>query len=148
MQDVNLGATDFAPLDPPPFSSLAVQREKLPATMSERVKYARKASARVSYAPASESSDDSDADDHEKRKAGSAGERERPEGGRRYQTAELTSCRTQVAAPVSRARVPLSPIRTATRRAMSRPIRAGTNVRIVEMIRSLLVMRCLLGATE
>ena len=118
MQDVNLGATDFAPLDPPPFSSLAVQREKLPATMSERVKYARKASARVSYAPASESSDDSDADDHEKRKAGSAGERERPEGGRRYQTAELTSCRTQVAAPVSRARVPLSPIRTATRRAM------------------------------
>ncbi|KAG0658578.1 hypothetical protein C6P46_005698 [Rhodotorula mucilaginosa] len=43
--------------------------------MSERVRYARKARARVSYAPASESSDDSDADDHEKRKAGSAGRR-------------------------------------------------------------------------
>lgn len=51
-----------------------VQREKLPATMSERVRYSRKASTRVSYAPASESSgDDSDADDHEKIQAGSAG---------------------------------------------------------------------------
>ena len=52
---------------------LSVQRVKLPATMSERVRYARKASTRVSYAPASESSEDDSDADHQKPQAGSAG---------------------------------------------------------------------------
>ena len=97
---------------------LSVQREGLPATMSERVRYARKASTRVSYAPASESSDsDSDADGHEKPRAGSAGKGLDSRWAKR-RTAEQTLNGTQVAPPASRARVPLPPTRTATRRTM------------------------------